>query len=182
MKYFKPELLARCRSQDDNEADAAAQEWDSACEAYRDRLAAISATGQLPPDVVRLCSAFSLHDARLLGAAFGTEQSPLFGLLLRLEGPGKVLQLDYFPVPGPEGGVSVRPQGAPQKEVWVLYDEFDHDEARDFYTHSLLLSDGREIEVRFENFTVRILDDVLTPIQLPDGEKKWALTALNRPA
>src|SRR5689334_15240213 len=41
MKYFKPKLLARCRSLDDDIADAAAAQWDKAIVAYREHLRAI---------------------------------------------------------------------------------------------------------------------------------------------
>jgi hypothetical protein len=179
MKYFKPELLARCRSRDDEVAEAAAKEWEEAIAACRARLKAIRP--QLPRGARGLCSRFSLHDARLLGAAFGT-RTALFGILLRLEGspehPGQVLELNYHPAPGPNGGVNVKAQGpsegGPRGDVWVQYDEFDLDEEHGFFTHSLLLTDGREIEVRFTGLTVRILDDVVTPTHLPEGERKWS--------
>jgi hypothetical protein len=178
MKYFRPELLARFRSRDDEVAEAAADEWEVASAAYHARLAAVG--GQMPPAVAQIRSQHSLHDARLLGTAFGTQEGPLFGLLLRVDGAGEVLELNYSPVPGPEGGVSIKPrpdgEGAPSRDVWVLYDEFDFDEGHDFFTHSLLLSDGREIEVRFENLIVRVLDEVHTPGHLPEGERKWAPT------
>ena len=58
----------------------------------------------------------------------------------------------------------------------MLYDEFDLDEQHGFFTHSLLLTDGHEIQVRFTRLTVRLLDEVVTPVQLTDREKKW-LTA-----
>src|SRR5438552_5952067 len=41
MKYFKPDLLARCRSLDDEVAEAAAQEWEQAITDYRARIKAI---------------------------------------------------------------------------------------------------------------------------------------------
>ena len=51
-----------------------------------------------------------------------------------------------------------------------------HPASRTPNTHSLLLSDGHEIEVRFTALTVRLLDEIVTPVQLTDREKKW-LTA-----
>ena len=181
MKYFKPELLARCRSRDDDVAEVAANEWEEAVAAYHARLEAVRA--HLPGKVERLRSRFSLHDAQVLGIAFGTEKAR-FGILLRPEGsptrPGKILDLNYHPAAGANGGVSIRAKvhtdGGPRKDVWVLYDEFDLDEQHGFFTHSLLLSDGHEIEVRFTALTVRLLDEIVTPTQLTDREKKW-LTA-----
>jgi hypothetical protein len=124
-----------------------------------------------------------LHDAQVLGFAFGSEKA-LFGILLRPEGgparPAKILDLNYHPAAGANGGVSIKAKdaadGEPQRDVWVLYDEFDLDEQHGFFTHSLLLTNGHEIEVRFTGLTVRLLDEIVTPVQLTDREKKW-LTA-----
>lgn len=181
MKYFKPELLARCRSRDDEVAEAAATEWEEAVVAYRARLEAVRA--HLPGKIERLRSRFSLHDAQVLGISFGSEKAR-FGILLRPEGssaqPGKILDLNYHPAAGANGGVSIKvqdlAQGGPRRDVWVLYDEFDLDEQHGFFTHSLLLSDGHEIDVRFTSLTVRLLDEIISPVQLTDCEKKW-LTA-----
>ncbi len=181
MKYFKPELLARCRSRDDGVADEAAKEWEEALAAYQARFASIR--GQLPGGVRRLCSRFSLHDAKVLGVASSSKRKALFGMLLRLEGspgqPGDILELNYHPVAGPNGGVEVkmhRPsEQLSRRDVWILYDEFDLDEEHAFFIHSLLLTDGREVEIRFHNLTVRQLDEVATPVELTAGEKKWPL-------
>jgi len=179
MKYLKPELLARCQSRDDDVAEAAAKEWEKALAAYQTRFKAIESL--LPPEVSRLCSRFSLHDAKMLGAAYGTREEALFGVLFQLEGPpghpGEILQLNYHPVAGPNGGVNVKPpsssEGGSRRDVWVQYDELDLDEEHGFFTHSFLLTDGREIEVRFNGLTIRLLDQVVTPPHLPAGERKW---------
>lgn len=178
MRYFKPELLARSRSQDDEVAEAAAKEWEEATAGYEARFNVIAP--RLPGGAGELCSRFSLHDAKVLGAAFATEKA-MFVILLRLEGAsgqiGKVLELNYLPMAGPTGGVAVKPnaslQGRSHKDVWVLYDEFDFNEECRFCTHSLLLTDGREIEVRFTDMKVLLLDEVVTPGYLTEGERKW---------
>jgi hypothetical protein len=180
MKYFKPELLARYRSSDDSVAETAAQQWDEATTAYRARFKSIRA--KFPVGVRRFCAKVSLHDARVLGAAYNPRQ-PLFGILLQMEGSagesGEVLELNYHPVAGPHGGVQIKRhtscQGKGHKDVRVLYDEFDLDEEHAFFTHALLLTDGREIEIRFHNLTIRRLGRVFTPNELPEGELKWPL-------
>lgn len=180
MKYFKPELLTRLRSRDDNVADAAAMEWEEATAAYQARFKKVR--DKLPVGVRRLCSKVSLHDARVLGAACST-RNPLFGILLRLEGSagesGEVLELTYHPVAGPNGGVHIGTHAPSETTarngVWVLYDEFDIDEEHAFFTHSLLLSDGREIDIRFHSLAVRRLGQVFTPTELTEGEVKWPL-------
>lgn len=180
MKYFKPELLARFRSSDDDVADAAAKEWDDAAAAYQARFKSIQ--DGLPQSVRRLCAKVTLHDARFLGAAIGKEE-PFFGLLIQLEGrgeqPGEVLQLNYDTVSGPKGGVHVRTHSEvtenSRKGVWILYDEFDQDAEHPFFTHMLLLSDGREIEVRFNKLSVRRLRDVFTSKELTERDVTWPL-------
>jgi len=180
MKYFKPELLARYRSSDDGVADAAAKEWEEATAAYQARFKSVR--GKLPASVRRLCSKSSLHDAGVLGVA-RNDRKPLFGILLRLEGShgqsGEVLELSYHPVVGPKGGIEITTHASSQSKVrrgvWVLYDEFDINEEHAFFTHSLLLCDGREIEIRFHNLTVRRLDQVFTPAELTQREVKWPL-------
>jgi hypothetical protein len=178
MNYFKPELLARCRSQDDDVAEEAAREWEGAIAAYEARLQSIRP--RLAPSVRRLCSRYSLHDAKVLGAT-SKSRKPLFGILLQLEGvsghSGEVLELNYQPVAGPIGGVHITTHpsldSGSRREAWVLYDEVDFDEEHSFFTHSLLLTDGREIEVCFNKLMVRTLDEVLTPLQITEGERTW---------
>ena len=178
MKYFKPELLARYRSSDDRVADAAATEWEEAVAAYQARFKSVR--GQFPVGVRRLCSKVSLHDAKMLGAA-RSERKPLFGILLQLPGSpgqsGEVLELNYHPVVGPNGGIHIRRHASSERnvrrDVRILYDEFDLDEEFSFFTHSLLLTDGREIEIRFHSLTVRWLGYGFAPTELTEGEVKW---------
>jgi hypothetical protein len=121
-----------------------------------------------------------LHDAKVLGAAFATEKA-LFSLLLQPEvssdNSSKILELNYRPVAGVHGGINIKTQTSEavdaRHDVWVLYDEFDIDEKHGFFTHLLLLTDGHEIEIRFNGLNVRLLDEVITPFQLTQGERKW---------
>lgn len=178
MRYFKPELLDRSCSPDDDVAEAASEEWEAAVTAYRKRYKSIR--DRLPKAVRNLYSKIALHDARLIGLAWDTQKKPLFGILLRLEGssgrPGKVLEMKYRPVVEPTAGVVIKyhpyPEKSSRNHVFVLHDEFDLDEAGGFFTHSLLLTDG-EIEIRFKQFTVRRLDEVVTPVEMTERERTW---------
>ncbi len=182
MKYFKSELLARCRSLNDDAADVAAEEWEQAIVAYRARVQAIRP--QLPSGARLLLSRFTLHDARVLAIASGKTR-PTFTLVLQLEGtsaePGALLELNYLLVTGPNGGVSVKEDAQLKKKDtsgrrWILYDEFDVDEQRAFFLHSLLLADGYELVIRFHHLRVRRLDEVLIPpFELAEGERTWPL-------
>ncbi len=44
-----------------------------------------------------------------------------------------------------------------------------------FFTHALLLSDGREIDIRFHHLTVRRLGQVYTPTELTERDVIWPL-------
>jgi len=183
MKYFKLDLLTRCRSLDDDVAEAAAEEWEQAITDYRARIKAIRL--RLPTGARRLFANFSLHDAKLLAILSG-KRSPRFTLLVRLEGtpsqPGDVLELDYLIVAGKHGGIAFRKHHPlPKKDgpgaAWILYDEFDINEERAFFTHSLLLTDGREMEIRFHHLQIRRLkkEVILSPIEITEEEKTWPL-------
>jgi hypothetical protein len=179
MNYFKPELLARCRSRGDV-AEAAAAEWEAARAAYRARLDAIRPS--LPAAVRRLLSIVSLHDAKVLGMSIG-KRKPRFALRVRLEGtarqPGEVLEVSYRPVVGPNGGVTFQKpplaEAPPPGPQWVLYDEFDVDEDRGLFVHSLLLTSGMEISVRFHSLSVQYLEEIASPLQLHEGQRTWPL-------
>src|SRR5262249_40440945 len=136
MKFFKPDLLARCRSLDDDEAEAAAQEWEQAIADYRARIKAIRL--RLPIGARRLYANYPLHDAKVLALEFG-RKSPRFTLRLRMEGtpsqPGDILELNYLIVAGDHGGIIFRKHQELVKKdtpasTWILYDEFDIDEDR----------------------------------------------------
>jgi hypothetical protein len=185
MKYFQPELLARCRSSGDDGSDAAAQEWEHQIITYRRRLTAIGP--RLPASVRRLIARVSLHDAKVLTLAFAQRQPrklPWFTILIGLEStpsqPGDVLELSYLLAQGKHGGVSFQQHPHSKRDTsglgWILYDEFDSDSRRGFFTHCLLLTGGDEVAVRFHNLRVRRLGEArLPPLELPVGERPWPL-------
>ncbi len=179
MKYLTPELLVRCRSLDADVSDAAAEEWEQAIDAYRERLRVIRKG--LPRGARGLLSQVTLHDAKILALVYAKED-PWLTLLIHLEGtpsqPGEKLQLAYHLVVGEQGGVRVANHpglhNGNSNLRWILYDEFDFDEQRSFFTHSLLLADGKEFEIRFHDLRVRRLGDVLLPpLELMEGKKTW---------
>ncbi len=153
MKHFTPNLLAQCRSLDPGVADAAAAKWQRRAEAYRKRIQAIRS--RLPVGVRRLMRSMTLHDANLITVnhAEANGRSQLF-LSFRLAGKGGKtgVQLRYdrvktLKVLSHDGAVS------PDTEIFALYDEFDL-LADGTVTHSILLTGGLEIRVRFTNLYV----------------------------
>jgi hypothetical protein len=136
----------------------------------------------LLPSFLPARSRFSLHDAKVLNISFG-KRTPRFVLRVRLEGtanhPGEILELSYRRVGGPKGGVTIRKHPPSDKgtsdSIWVLHNEFDVDEERAFFTHSLLLTDGHELEVRFHALHIQSLEEVVSPLELVEEKRTWPL-------
>ena len=94
MRYFKPELLARCRSLDDDVAEAAAAEWDQAIARYNAKLAAIR---PLFPEGF-------LHETQIIAMVLSAdpEQDPNS---LAIAGAAAALAISDIPFPYVLGGV-----------------------------------------------------------------------------
>jgi hypothetical protein len=179
MKHFKPALLARCRSLDNEVSDTAAKEWERAAAAYRKRLEAIR--NELPAGARRLISQGALHDAKVLAISF-RKKLPLLTIFVQLEGTasntGRELALRYRVVQEPYAGLLVKKEPQIKNGTaglgLILYDEFDLDRRHGFFTHSLLLANGDELAVRFHDLRVRPPSEVLVqPLELPSGERTW---------
>src|SRR5262249_24183377 len=82
MKYFTPELLARYASDNDEEADQAAVEWEKRCEQYQLYLATVEE--ELPQGFKDLYARYYLHDARVLTMG---RHDHTFVITLRLDPP-----------------------------------------------------------------------------------------------
>ena len=174
MKYMTPELIARFRSEDDDVAEAAAQEWESRCEAYRAHWKAIRE--ELPRLVRRLFARRSLHDARVLAMAAG--EGPHFSIFLELENPAdprdRRLELRYRLAGGMRKGLRLTKHpalaGDGKPLAWWLYDEFDVSEGPvRAFTHSILLTGGYEFQLTFFTLSWRRLN-FLFPAVNADGE------------
>jgi hypothetical protein len=150
MRYFTPELLAECRSSDPDAAEAAAQKWRRRAEAYRKRLEEISDC--LPLGVRRLKRSVTLHDGYLLTINHA-----------RVRGRPQLFLSFQIPDRSGWAGVQLRydlvkplqvklhdPNASEDTKLFALYDEFDVS-ADGTVTHSILLTGGLEIRVRFTN-------------------------------
>jgi hypothetical protein len=179
VRYFTPELLARCRSAADDEAQAAADGWEQALAAYSARLQKLRPL--LPLGARQLLRRTSLHDARcLLVSTSGSGPRKDLSLTLRLAGSP----------PQSARGVEVRyrlcgrstlrcgtdPLSAGSFTRRVLYDEFDLHQRRGAktFTHSLLLTGGLELRVRFSNLQLHWLSSVQLASRPTDIEKDRA--------
>jgi hypothetical protein len=163
MKYFTRERLRDFGNTDDEAAFLTGlQEWEEAGAAYRTHLEAIR--GQLPRDLKqRLVNKVSLHDARVLSMYHDKDR---FGIVLQPESdPQRLVILSYATIGEPE----IKPDGLFEEQrseplAW-LYDELDLNGAegprglhpprsKPTFRHSILLSNGWEIELRFRTVSV----------------------------
>lgn len=165
MRFFTPELYARFNSPDDGVADDADEAWERALNEYRDHLNAIRDRMTSP---VRKLADLCLHDAELLAfdeviePAFSFPYEP-FGpyphwsamVIISLKQDGRIVTLIYLVWD------RVREHPAPQdwpfskaRTHW-LYDEIDAAEGRrGMFTHRILFSDGRVLDVPFTSVIV----------------------------
>lgn len=162
VKYFTPTLLASCRSSDPDVAEAAALKWQKHASAYRKRLQEIRP--RLPLGSRQLIRFTTLHDARLLtlNRAEVRGRPNLFLSFQLAGGDGQAgVQLRYA---GVKGFVVVlhAPNVPGDTELFALYDEFDVS-ADGTVTHSILMTAGVEIRVRFMRLLLTRLTRVVAP-------------------
>ncbi len=174
MRFFTPELYRRFNSSDDNEADLANNEWESAIERYQTHLAGIE---DKMPSQVRKLSELCLHDAAILGYEQEMQSSFSFPgsaspsvlwmniAIFSLGQEGILRSLIYllwdrvreFPVP----------ENWPfsqNKKCW-LYDEIDlAGEQPGMFLHRILFSDGSISEIPF----ISVIQSVVT---MPTAEE-----------
>jgi hypothetical protein len=163
MKYFTRERLLRFGNTEDEQTFLAGlQEWEDALSAYRAHLDAI--LGELPRDLKRLVKTVYLHDARVLSTH---QEGDRFVITLQPESdPQRLVVLSYTTISQPV----INPDGLFEEQrsepiAW-LYDELDVDRTEGpqgapaqpsklTFCHTILLSNGWEIEVRFRTVSVR---------------------------
>lgn len=159
MKYFLPELYVQLNSADEVLADAAEEALDRASEQYNQRWAEIGPL--LPPSVVRFYEEQNLHDADVFAPArFAGPSFPLGGDVVIVAQQINTLYADFINTlaflsyTAPEEPRVELPVRSPVfkvvQPIW-LYDEFDAI-APGLFTHSIFISDGRIVTIRFRDF------------------------------
>ncbi len=171
MKYFTPQLFLRLQDCPDQEAFRAVNaEWEEAVRQYGAQLEEM--TPRLPPELRHLVKWGSLHDARVL--EIGTAPRRLTLVLLD-ERCSRLVSLSYSLVDAPMiDRTALSPEHQSMPVQW-LYDEIERDTEmlynarlriqdrasalvgagtgedgwRPIYLHSILLSNGWEIRLRF---------------------------------
>jgi hypothetical protein len=155
MRYFTADLQARFTSQDEAVALAAIDEWETASDAYWARQKKIGGTLTLT-NAVAVQSAYSLHDAIVLGLGKTLDGSSVL-LTLQLDSkPKKVLEIKYdvAEINHPVTTV-LHPQLKDGDRLRVSTDEFDQVPHRKLMTHSLIMN-GVELTITFRRLEVSV--------------------------
>jgi hypothetical protein len=175
MKYFTPDLILQFGSNDDAIANAASAEWDRLQEVYLRHLKKIGP--KLPRSMRSLLKRYYLHDARVCTMAI--DEGSTLAITLRLDGEGNGwLQLTYRLAEGPT--IHPHPEVAEREAPmeW-LYDEVGLVKGKpSTFQHNILFTNGRELEVRFHNVTVKHFRKLLSPGARPADEATRELELL----
>jgi hypothetical protein len=194
VQYFTPQLFVKLQEcQDQTQFRAVNAEWERAVQQYRARLQ------ELAPGVKgglrRFLRGTSLHDAQVLDV--GTSERRLTIALQQETGPG-LLWLSYSLVDAPVIDRAAFPEEHRSTPTVWLYDEIDRDPRRLYnvklrvqadsseclpgtgeaegwrpiFLHSVLLSNGWEIRLRFHRLSVTQTTSLLNPTTRaePSGE------------
>ena len=156
MRYFTPELHVRLQAADPDRMDAADGDWELALANYQGRLKAIRS--KLPPSARAFLDDTRLHDAEVLWMG---QALPFFGVLLRLDPPSTAtLGLSYFVTRDVRFQRQVVPSEFCGSRVQWMYDEIDLGEHDGCFRHSVLFSDGSQLDLEARELHVATLDTV----------------------
>ena len=157
MRYFTAERLIRLQDHSDKKRyHAALGSWEKALRAYRGHLQGV--LDELPRGLRNLLNSISLHDAGIIDM---WHRSNRFNISLLPESdPSRLVVLNYSLVESPQINREALPQAIRSSQVAWLYDELDvrqtndNGQGRTVLTHSILLSNGWEIGLRFRTVAV----------------------------
>jgi hypothetical protein len=155
MRYFTPERWLKLQHVDDERAFYSAQtEWEQALADYRKELERI--LPRLPRDLQRFVECECLHDATVLADWRGRSR---LTILLRPEPPAsRLFLLNYTLAETPTVAHAALPREYRTEHTTWKYDEVGVEEGSGLnedavFTQDILLSDGREVRLRFTRFS-----------------------------
>jgi hypothetical protein len=157
MKYFRPDRLAKLQDRSDEGSFLAAlAEWERNVDRYKKQLQKVHR--ELPADLKQLLDTVPLHDARVLDMWWGGRSQ--FTITLHAQSaPSHLVVLTYSLLEEPTVEKDVLPARVRSETTAWLYDELefggDTKRGQATFLHHILLSDGREIRLRFRNVTVK---------------------------
>ncbi len=152
MKFFTPDRFIKFNSLDDEEADRADEDWETALRDYRKHLDGLR--DQMPAPVKELAK-LDLHDAELLAVERKAETWGFFPLhielaILSLKQGDEVRSLIYFLWDQVRQSRSKASWPFSKQHKHWLYDEVDTSPShRGAFLHRVLLSDGTVMEIPF---------------------------------
>lgn len=164
MRYFTPELYRRYNSSNDATANRADEEWEAAIESYGEYLNSIRE--RLPKRVAWLAE-MNLHDAELLDVGRRGELPTLMSVaVLPLRSDDRITILLYRQTQEPSVVVSPTSWPFSKEPLHWLYDEIALVcDAPLTFQHSILVSDGRVLQIQFNDLVVREYDLEPAPIR-----------------
>lgn len=152
MKYFTPELYVRGQAEDEETQDEVDRLWDEAVERYEQDLQRIRP--HLPEHVRLFLDELLPHDAVVLSMA---RQGDKLIMALRMDIPPQdIVTLTYTLVAEPVINTTALPREHYSPRMDFMYDEFDmvEENGRQYYTQSILFSNGWEIQLEFSDVEV----------------------------
>ncbi len=167
MKFFTPELYVRFNSANEDEADRANDEWESALAEYREHLSRIRDS---MPSTVRKLTELCLHDAEFLGLEQNVD--PLLlptneiaphaswtaTAIIDVNQKGKIVSLIYLLWDRVREHASMQRWPFSKECPHWLYDEVDvAPSPQRMFLHRILMSNGRVLEIPFVSALVHKL-------------------------
>jgi hypothetical protein len=146
MHFFTPALYVRFNSSDDKKASRANEEWENALASYQRHFNEI--LNRLPGHV-RILSEIALHDAELIACDLDADSSFLTAIL-SLRRDDEIVSLIYRLCGSVRQNRPLKKWPFSKELPHWLYDEIDLAlEPTNAFMHSILLSDGRVLEIPF---------------------------------
>jgi hypothetical protein len=171
MKFFTPARWLRFQGTSGREDFRdASEDWEKARSAYQREVKQIRR--KLPSRLRRFAEEECLHDAVILAVWQGRSR---LKFLLRLDSPSTdVVELTYTLM----APLTINPSAIPNEyrsnQASWMYDEIGIEKAKagkPAFTHTILLSNGWEITIRFNRF-----DFLRRKALLPNGDKESVVT------
>ena len=158
MRYLTPERLAALQDHSDKQRFLAAlDDWEDAVSAYQEQLRRIHES--LPAGLRQLVDTVALHDAKVIDISQG--QRSRFTIILEPESdPARQVVLAYSLSAPVEIKEDALPEAVRSRPLQWLYDELqivqpgENGKQPQAFAHSILLSNGWEMTVRFRSVTV----------------------------
>jgi hypothetical protein len=151
MRFFTPELYLRFNSKDEDVADRANEEWETALEAYGRELRKLRKSTSAS---VTALAKLDLHDAEWVGMEIGKNHSewPKQLAIITLFKDNILYSLIYQLVHPVVHSAQKSAWPFSTKSKHWLYDEIET--TKDGFLHRVLVSDGRILEIPFRSVNV----------------------------